>query len=618
MQRNRVTRAGVGPEALRGGPLSSRGKAATAPGAADNAGRLLGLTGLGLGCLVADALTAISGASLPLTSVNALLLWPWVRLLVRRGSPRDTLRPRARVVRVLVAGGLIVLAALAVVGKCDALVRAWLWGPSDYVAAYQSYSLVLLVTVVLGILGRGDRAMRFLVLANEDPARLMVVSFGGVALLGGFLLTLPQAVNDIRQVSFLDALFTATSAVCVTGLTVNDVSVTYSRFGQVIILGLVQVGGLGIMVLSSAFAILAGQRLRAKQSAMMMQMVDASSLVAVRRALLAIVGYTLAFEIVGGVLLYQLAGAHPEIALGPGDPEPRAGAGDRLWWAVFHAVSAFCNAGFSLSHGNLVGFARAWGLQTVIMGLIVLGGLGFPVLDELVRSAFQRLRWRRPPRLSLHARVVLLTSAVLTVAPALLLLTLEWQHSLAVLAWYERPFAALFQAVTLRTAGFNTVSFAAMAPATLLLSCVVMFIGASPGSCGGGIKTTTATALAALARSELRGTRPRLFDRQLPESTLARAVTVAVLSVLLVLLFTFLLLLTERHAPLACVFEVVSAFATCGVSTGITPDLSPAGKLVIVAAMLVGRVGPLTLALAATRHAASAHVTLPAERLMIG
>ena len=559
-------------------------------------------------------------AAAPATFLETLFFVPFVRLVIAPDPHEERtatrwLRLRARVVHAL----NILFLAFAIFLKWRAMVLAlWTGDHGAYLAAYRSAAVVGLALGAFGVLGRGARAQRFLSEAADHPARLMAVSFGLCCFVGGFLLSLPEAVRDVRDASFLDGLFHATSAVCVTGLAVSDIGATYTRFGQVVLLVLVQIGGLGIMSLSASFAVLAGRRLRVKQTAVLAEMIDASSISELRRSLFAIVGYTLIFEAMGAGLLWLLAGLYPEITLGPEDPHPIAGAGDRVWWAVFHSVSAFCNAGFSLSHGNLAGFAGSWGVCAVIMALIVLGGIGFPVIDELRRHAWSRLRRRRPPRPSLHLRVSLAYTGALIAGVALVVLVLEWGRSLSHLSWPSRVLSALFSSVTLRTAGCNTVDFGVMGPAMLVLCCAVMFIGACPGSCGGGVKTTTFATLLAHLRAELRGEPARLFDRQISEAVTRKATGVAFLSVLLVAVLFLALLLVEDHAPLRLLFEVVSAFATCGLSTGITGSLTGAGKVLIILAMFVGRIGPLTLALAMARTARRSPVSLPEERVMIG
>jgi trk system potassium uptake protein TrkH len=285
---------------------------------------------------------------------------------------------------------------------------------------------------------------------------------------------------------------------------------------------------------------------------------------------------------------------------------------------VFHAISAFCNAGFSNLHAGLVPFRASPVVTLTTTVLIVLGGIGFPVIHELVRAGFTKVRRRRLAAFSLNTRIALGTSALLLAFMALSYLLLEWNASMRGMTLTERLLASLFQSASCRTAGFNVVDIGAMAPATLVLTCAAMFIGASPGSTGGGIKTTTLAALFSGMRAELGTRAPYMLDRSVPMALIRKAIGVAFLSMSIVFGVVMLMLLLEPHAPLELMFEVVSAFSTTGLSTGITPELSVPGKLVITLTMFVGRIGPLTLALALAASARTEAVELPAERVMIG
>lgn len=583
---------------------------------------LAGLLLVGAALCTADfALVGNRFWMIVLTALQALLAVPWGWTVVRMDQIESRVLDSKRLGRFRrVAGHAVNFALLATVLTEKALVLHAVGddeiGPVG--GAYKNYVVFVFVLLAAGLLGRGSRFARFLGTLADHPARLMAISFAVVALFGGLVLTLPISVRDLRNANFVDGLFTATSAVCVTGLAVNDISVTYTGFGQFVIFALVQAGGLGIMVLTAAVAILAGRKLRTRSTATLAEMIDADSFATLRRTIRHILFFTLALEAAGAVVLYATFSGRPEIGFGPEHEHPAAGAGSHLWSAVFHSVSAFCNAGFSLSHGNLVVFADSYVVSGTVGGLIVLGGLGFPVLDEL----WERWRHRRsvqPRRMSLHARVVLVTSAALIVAGTLMFLVLEWNGALGHLPWDERVLAALFQSVSTRTAGFNTVNFGAMAAPALLASCFLMFVGASPGSTGGGIKTTTLAVLLAAFRGELRGASvPRVFDRAFPEATVRRAASVAVGSAVVVGVAWFALLLTETLEPLAVLFETVSAFATCGLSTGITAKLTVAGKLVVTVLMFVGRIGPMTIALAVVARPRVEHFGVPQEKVLIG
>lgn len=310
-------------------------------------------------------------------------------------------------------------------------------------------------------------------------------------------------------------MFVSFSAVCVTGLSPYNVADTLSPFGQGILLALIQVGGLGIMALTAALTMLAGGRLRMRSGAVLAEMLDTDSRANLLRTLRAILVHTLLIEAIGAAALYLALRGRPEVA----------GAGGPAWAAVFHSVSAFCNTGFSTVRDELVPFRGSVAVLAPAMALIALGGIGFPVLDELRAHAWDRLRRRRPPRLSLHSRVALATSAVVTGATAIGFFACEHTGTLRGLPAGEKALAALFQSVTMRTAGFNTVDLAAIGAPALIVACLAMTIGASPGSTGGGLKTTTVAALFATLRAEVRGEQaPRLFDRALPAAVGRRAI----------------------------------------------------------------------------------------------
>jgi len=565
-----------------------------------------------------DWLAAL-GATLSwvIAGLLSLSILPWVAVVLRREPSADVdgvAQPRAarlldpRLGSLLFHGVLLLLLLGFVAAKWLVLLHARDHPEEDLVGASRSYTVAILLVYTLGLLGRGLRTGRFVALAADHPARLMALSFGLTGVFGALVLSLPVSAARMSGVSLVDNLFMAFSAVCVTGLATSTLSQSYSLFGQVVLGALIQVGGLGIMVLSAAVMALSGKRMGVRSSAVLAEMVDASSIASLRRTLLSIVAYTLAIEAAGATVLYFQLLQHPAEAHGVA----------LLWTAVFHAISAFCNAGFSNLHVGLEPFQSSPIVICTLALLILLGGIGFPVLDELLRAAFAKLRRRRLQAFSLNTRVVLRTSALLLVGMTVAYLGLEWNASMRDLSLPDRLMASLFQSVSCRSAGFNLVDIGAMAPAALVLTCAAMFIGASPGSTGGGIKTTTLAALFAGLRAELGSRAPRLLDRAVPMALIRKAIGVAFLSMLIVFSVMILMLLIEPHAPLDLMFEVVSAFSTTGLSTGITPELSVPGKLVIVVTMFVGRIGPLTLALALSLNVKREPVELPAERVMIG
>ena len=599
------------PSLVPGRPVPPPAKTARL-GAENLTGTLLLLLALPL---IVDFAIPISGfPSFVLNGIISLLAVPWIVMVVRRGDAGAEQQHRARAW--LFHFVIIGFMAGFLGAKWWLLLDAGRHQPELYVNSSRSYAVALYAVFAIGIIGRGLRVARFVSLVADHPARLMALSFGATGLFGAFILCLPVCVERVREVSFVDNLFTAFSAVCVTGLSVNTISQHYTQFGQGVILALVQVGGLGIMVLSAAIAVLAGRRFRVRSSAVLAQMVDSESLAGLRRTVVMVVTYTFLIEGAGAFLLYHEFLEHPEILSRTG--APAAGAGSAEWAAVFHSVSAFCNAGFSLTETNLTPFLSDAPLILYISGLVFLGSIGFPVMDELVRRAFDRLRRRRPDRLSLHTRVVLRTTALLIVGVALFYVATEWNGAFAGLGLTDTLLAAYFHSVTNRSAGFNVVDMGAMGSAALMITCIAMFIGASPGSTGGGVKTTTFAALFATMRSELDGRPARLLDRQLAPGVTRKATGTAVLSIGIISVGVMALFLIEKHTPLALAFEAVSAFSTTGLTTGITSSLSVPGKLVITLLMYVGRIGPLTLALALAAQPESARVSLPEERIAIG
>jgi trk system potassium uptake protein len=581
-----------------------------------DAGPLLALTVAIVGA-VDFIIPLLAWASVPLTAALTALVLPWAIYVVRQAAGAgaieddgDRREAKARALRSLVFHfGNIALVLAFLAAKWLTLVEALTDAtPQASLPAYRNYTVALVVLLALGALLRGRRLVRIVASSADHPARLMAGSFGLTSVVGALLLALPVSLRDPSQVSLVDALFVSMSAVCVTGLSTVNVAHTYTPAGQAIICGLIQVGGLGIMVITAAVTMLAGRRLGVKGSAALAEVVDSRSLRDVRRTVGMIVTYTVAFEVIGALALYPQFARDPSLH----------GASSVRWAAVFHAVSAFCNAGFSIFDDGLVPYVGDPGVCATVSVLVVAGGLGFPVMHELLFRTTFALGRRRAPRLTLNTRVALATTAMLLGGLALAYLVLENGASFSGLGLIARIDAAIFQSVSARTAGFNVVDLGQMRPGSLLLTSFAMFVGGGAGSIAGGIKVTTLAVLFAAFRGELRGQPPRLFDRALPEPVIRRAMGVAFLASVVVFVVVFVLLLLEPHEPLAVVFEAVSAFSTTGLSTGITPKLGAPAKLVLVATMLVGRIGPLTAAFALAARARSAHYQLPEERVMIG
>jgi trk system potassium uptake protein TrkH len=460
---------------------------------------------------------------------------------------------------------------------------------------------VLQAAILATLLGRSRVTGEVLNVFFRRPALLVAASFAGLITVGTLLLSFPAAATGGVAISPIDALFTATSAACVTGLVVVDTPSTFTPFGLATILALIQAGGLNIMVLSAFAALLSGDSLGLKGEQALGEILEVPRARTATRLAVFIVVATLVIEALGTVLL-----AYPFAARGEG-------LGNALWKALFHSVSAFCNAGFALQSDSLSGFRADSYVLLVVAALIVLGGLGFTVLG----AGWARLTGSRAP-LSVQLKVVLTASTILTLGGAFSFGVLEWQRSLAGLAAGEKIVNAIFQSVTARTAGFNTVEFLHLHPATLAILMVLMFIGASPGGTGGGIKTTTAAVLLGAIPAIARGqSGVVLFRRAIPLETVYRAAAIAVLAALTATVGTVGLLAMGVTPFEGALFEVISALGTVGLSLGATAQLTTAGKAIVAALMFIGRIGPLSLALLLARPGRR-RVRSPDARLTVG
>jgi trk system potassium uptake protein TrkH len=440
-----------------------------------------------------------------------------------------------------------------------------------------------------------------------SPAQLLAISIAGLGAVGTLLLWLPIA-SAREQISLIDAFFTSTSAVCVTGLIVVDTPADLTLFGQLVVLLLIQAGGLGYMAITTVVAVAIGKQLTLHERITLQEALNVQTMDGLVRFVISVFKLTLVFELLGAlVLAARWAG---EMGL------PRA-----LYYGLFHAVSAFNNAGFALFSDSLMRFRDDPVVNLVVMTLVISGGLGFVVLTELGR-------WRRTGRLSVHTRLVLTMSAALMAGATLLILALEWRNpaTLGNLPPHQALLAAVFQAVTPRTAGFNTLDIGALRPATLFLFMVLMFIGAAPGGTGGGVKVTTFSITVAALWSTVRGARdPSIFGRRLTPVLVARAFFISLIAFLALNVIAGLLLVSEDRALLPTLFETTSAFGTVGLSTGeaggptsLVGQFTAAGKLLVAAMMFMGRIGPLTLAVAVAHGDTPARIRYPEGKILVG
>lgn len=406
-------------------------------------------------------------------------------------------------------------------------------------------------------------------LRKQPPARIIALGFALVILLGAVLLMLPVSARPGVQVRWIDALFTSTSAVCVTGLIAVDSADTFTPFGQAVLLGLIQVGGLGVTSIGMGLALAAGRRISLKGRSLVREALNVDSFGGMIRLVRAVFFMTLCFEVGGIVLSFPVfVQDYPPL--------------HALWVSTFHSVAAFNNSGFDILGGlrNLIPYHDNVWLNLVTCGLIIFGGIGFLVMLDVVKCRF------RFHKLNLHSKVVITTTAVLLAAGTVLLQLTDG------IGWL----AAFFHSVSARTAGFSTLPMGDLSDAGLFVLTVLMFIGASPGSTGGGIKTTTFFVLLQEVRCIFSKRRPGAFHRRLPDGSMSKAATIALLGMLVVCTGTFLLCVLEPATPfINLLFEDVSAFGTVGLSTGITPALRDPSKLVLILTMYTGRVGAFTL-----------------------
>jgi trk system potassium uptake protein TrkH len=441
-----------------------------------------------------------------------------------------------------------------------------------------------------------------------SPQRTLILSFLFLILIGTVALSLPFSTHT-DEIDFIDVLFTATSAICVTGLTVVDTGRFFSLWGQGIILVLIQMGGLGIMTFSVFFYRLLGGDISVRDRMVIQDTFTYAPVRDIFYIVRTVFAYTIVIEAIGTGLLFLWWLPHYQW-------------GSALYLALFHAVSAFCNAGFTLLEGSLTAYRDNPFINGTVIALIILGGIGFVVLHEL-------RRWvaKRSP-LSLHTKVVLVTTAALIFAGTALFFLVERGNTVAGLGLGESLLISLFQSVTARTAGFNTVNFGQLTNVALFIFIILMFFGASPGSCGGGVKTTNFAILFITAWNRFLGRRDvHLFKRTLPGETITRSISVLALSLLLITVVLILLNIVQgevvshsesRGLFLELFFEATSAFGTVGLSTGLTHAFKPLSKILITVTMFVGWLGPLTLAFALAQRGGTRRFQYSEENIMVG
>lgn len=439
---------------------------------------------------------------------------------------------------------------------------------------------------------------------EHNAATFVLVSFLITIFIGTLLLLLPVSTVEGKTTTLTGALFTATSATCVTGLIVYDTGTHFSLFGQVVILLLFQIGGLGIMTISTSFAILTGQKLTLREETLMQNVVDGSSGFDTAKLIGRIVIVTLLFEFFGVISLYSVfASKYSNIS-------------QTLFSSVFHSVSSFCNAGFSLYSDSFVPYRSNWLLNVTVMLLIISGGIGFSVLVDIKQNIISKFR---PSRFSLHTKIVLIATLFLIIVGFALFFFTEFNHSMSGFPLSERFLSSLFQSVTSRTAGFNTVDTSKYSNASAFVSLFLMYIGASPGSTGGGIKTTSFAIIFLSVMAMLFGNKDVvLFKRKIHDYLVRRVMALIAVSAILLFVIIVVMMMLEPFSFILIVFEAFSAFGTVGLSMGITPYLSDGGRVLITILMYFGRVGPLTFIYALSRAKLQNGFAYAEEKISVG
>ncbi len=479
----------------------------------------------------------------------------------------------------------------------------------EWIGISQPHNIVLVVIKVylmLLVIIKTIQALPTILNVQQNTGRLLVISFMGLILFGALLLMMPNMTVDQQGLSFVNALFTSTSAVCVTGLIVVDTATKFTVMGQAVIMMLMQFGGIGIVTFATFFALFVSSGLGVGQMTFLRDMLQESNVNEITGTLQKIIGLTLLVELIGAISFF-ISWSHliPNV-------------NDRMFFAAFHSVSAFCNAGFSLFTNNFGDSQNVVniGVNLTTMLLIIFGGLGFTTIWEIFRDAPNRIY--KHHRLSVHTKIVLITTLFLIVSGAAVIMMTEWNGVLSGYSFGNKTMIAFFQSVTTRTAGFNTVDIGKMGLPAALFMMILMFIGASPGSTGGGVKTSTAAVLFLSVMATIRGhKRIEVGKKTIPNDLVFEALTAFIMGATLILVSTELLSVFEKFKFVDLLFEEISAFATCGLSRGITSQLSDWGKIILVISMYVGRVGSVTLAVAFAKRIDKRRYQYPTESVLV-
>ena len=433
--------------------------------------------------------------------------------------------------------------------------------------------------------------------------RKLILGFMGAILIGTFLLMLPISTTSGEGLDFLTALFTITSAVCVTGLSVIDISKELNTVGQVFLMIFIQLGGLGIMTFSSLIFLLIKKKITYEEKELLKEERNVEDTGGILKFLKKVILTVVTIEGIGSIFL--------TIKFLKEMPFLKA-----VYFGIFHSVSAFCNAGFSLFTTGLEGYSDSIIVNFTIAYLIILGGIGFGVIDSIIKS----VRTKKY-KLNLTAKVAIMMSCFLTIAGMILFFGLEYTNNGTIgnMSLSEKIMASFFQSVTTRTAGFNTVPMGNLRSSSIFLFCILMFIGASPGSTGGGIKTTTIGVLIVYVISIVKNRQhTTLFNRRIDWEVMNKAIAILIISIMYIATVIMIMLAVENFSSEAVIFEVVSAFGTVGLSVGITPELSVISKILIICTMFLGRLGPMTFAIAFGGVKKVEKITFPKENIIVG
>lgn len=422
---------------------------------------------------------------------------------------------------------------------------------------------------------------RRLVELELNPPRVLAMGFGGLILIGAILLNLPVASKTGESIGFLNALFTSASAVCVTGLVVVNTGEFWSLFGQIVIIILIQMGGLGFMTMATLVALILGKKITLKERLIIKEQLNQETMSGLVKLTKYVILATFSIEGIGAILLSTRFISAYGFAKG-------------VWFSIFHSISAFCNAGFDIIGSSMVPFVGDIVVILTISFLIIIGGLGFSVYIDISKN-------KKLVRLSLHSKLVLAITLILIVTGTILIYLIEWDNpaTLYPLGVKDRVLASFFQSVVTRTAGFNSVDIAKLEDTSVFIMIILMFIGGSPGSTAGGIKTTTFGAIILTTLTVIKGNKDVVaYKKRIPQEIIYRSLAIASVGVFLVTVVSLILTLSEDATFLDLLFETTSAFGTVGLTRGVTPNLSNFGKVLITLTMYSGRVGPLTMAFA--------------------